>query len=230
MIVSLRLCDIAVKNKHMKKISVLAIIGSLVLNTSFAQKEKLFKYPFVNQTEFGVLFGRVKNPNYSYYYPSFSSYWPAPTPNGYSLQNVANLSVQTFNGFQVRKKTTVGLTTGFDMYRSAVLVPVALGLRHVIYEKSEQGAKLQAGIDAGYGATFGASKNSFEDVSGGMLINPTIGFKFPARNGSAYLVNFGYKYQYMKVSQNFDESDLYNIASVETKNLNRFQIRLGFQF
>ena len=214
----------------MKKIFILAIIGSLVLNTSVAQKEKLFKYPFVNQTEFGLLFGRVKNANYSYSYPSFSSYWPNPIPNGYSLQNVANLSIQTFNGFQVRKKTTVGLTTGFDMYSSAVLVPVALGLRHIIFEKSEQGAKLQAGIDAGYGATFGASKNSYEDVSGGILINPTVGFKFPTRNGSAWLVNFGYKYQYMEVSQNFEESDMYNISSVETKNLNRFQVRLGFQF
>ena len=116
------------------------------------------------------------------------------------------------------------------MYSSAVLVPVALGLRHVIYEKSEQGAKLQAGIDAGYGATFGARKNSYADVSGGILINPTVGFKFPTRNGSAWLVNFGYKYQYMEVSQNFEESDMYNISSVETKNLNRFQVRLGFQF
>jgi hypothetical protein len=214
----------------MKKIFILAIIGSLLLNSSFAQKEKMFKYPFVNQTEFGVLFGRVKNPTYSYYYQSYSSYWPAPTPTGYSLQNVANLSVQTFNGFQVRKKTTVGLTTGFDMYKSEVLVPIALGLRHIIYEKSEQGAKLQAGIDTGYGIAFGANKNSIEDISGGVLINPTIGFKFPTRNGSAWLVNFGYKYQYMEISRNFEESDMYNIASIETKNLNRFQIRLGFQF
>jgi hypothetical protein len=213
----------------MKKIFTLALIGSLVLNTSFAQKEKLIKYPFVNQTEFGLLLGRVKNNNY-YYYPSYSSYWPNPTPSGYSLQNVANLSLQTFNGFQVRKKTTVGLTTGFDMYSSVVLVPVELGLRHVLFEKSEQGAKLQAGLDAGYGATFGASKNSYEDVSGGILLNPSIGFKFPTKNGSAWLVNFGYKYQYMEISQKFDENDFYNISSTETQNIKRFQLRVGFQF
>jgi hypothetical protein len=213
----------------MKKIFTLALIGSLVLNTSFAQKDKLFRYPFVNQTEFGLLLGRVKNNNY-YYYPSYSSYWPNPTPNGYSLQNVANLSLQTFNGFQVRKKTTVGITTGFDMYSTAVLVPVALGLRHIIYEKSQQGAKLQAGLDIGYGATFGNSQNSYEDVSGGILINPTVGFKFPTKNGSAWLVNFGYKYQYMEVNQKFDENDFYNISSTETQNIKRFQLRLGFQF
>jgi len=213
----------------MKKIFILSVIGSLVLNSSFAQKEKLFKYPFVNQTEFGLLLGRVKNNNY-YYYPSYSSYWPNPTPNGYSLQNVANLSLQTFNGFQVRKKTTVGITTGFDMYSTAILVPVALGLRHIIYEKSQQGAKLQAGLDIGYGATFGNSQNSNEDVSGGILINPTVGFKFPTKNGSAWLVNFGYKYQYMEISQKFDENDFYNISSTETQNIKRFQLRLGFQF
>lgn len=214
----------------MKKIFILSVIAILTLNVSFGQKEKLFKYPFVNQTEFGILFGRVKNPNYSYYYPSYSSYWPNPTPSGFSLQNVASLSLQTFNGFQVRKKTTVGLTTGLDMYSSVVLVPIALGVRHVIFEKSQQGAKLQAGIDAGYGATLANAANSYEDVSGGILINPTIGFKFPTKNGSAWLVNFGYKYQYMEISQNFNETDIYNIASVETRNLKRFQVRLGFEF
>ncbi|HLO45878.1 MAG TPA: hypothetical protein VK175_16175 [Leadbetterella sp.] len=213
----------------MKKILILTLLGSFVFNVSFGQKEKLFKFPFVNQTEFGVLFGRVKNNNY-YYYPSYSSYWPNPTPNGFSLQNVANLSLQTFNGFQVRKKTTIGLTTGLDMYSSAILVPIAGGIRHIIFEKNDNGAKFQASLDAGYGATFANATNSYENVKGGILLNPSVGFKFPTRNGSAWLVNFGYKYQYMEISQNFEETDIYNISSIETKNLKRFQVRVGFQF
>lgn len=212
----------------MKKILILSIIGSFAFNTSFGQKEKLFKYPFVNQTEFGVLFGRVKNTNY--YYPGYSSYWPAPTQNGFSIQNVASLSLQTFNGFQVRKKTTVGLTTGLDLYSSSLLVPVALGVRHVFYEKSEQGAKLQVGLDAGLGSTIANASNSFETVKGGVLVNPTVGFKFPTKNGSAWLINFGYKYQYMEITQNIQENDFYNICSVETRNIKRFQVKLGFEF
>ncbi|MCP9753845.1 hypothetical protein EGI26_01545 [Lacihabitans sp. CCS-44] len=212
----------------MKKILILGIIGSFVFNTSFGQKEKLFKYPFVNQTEFGVLFGRVKNTNY--YYPGYSSYWPSPTQNGFSIQNVASLSLQTFNGFQVRKKTTVGLTTGLDLYSSSLLVPVALGVRHVFYEKNQQGAKLQAGLDAGVGSAIANAANSFETVKGGVLLNPTVGFKFPTKNGSSWLINFGYKYQYMEISQIIQPTDIYNISSTETRNLKRFQVKLGFEF
>ena len=212
----------------MKKILILSIIGSFAFNTSFGQKEKLFKYPFINQTEFGVLFGRVKNTNY--YYPGYSSYWPGPTSNGFSIQNVASLSLQTFNGLQVRKKTTLGLTTGLDLYSSSLLVPIALGVRHVFYEKSEQGAKLQAGIDAGIGSAIANAPNSYEDVKGGVLINPTVGFKFPTKNGSAWLVNFGYKYQYMEITQNIEATYICSISSVETRNLKRFQVKLGFEF
>lgn len=212
----------------MKKLLILTIIGGLVFNASFAQTKKLFKYSFVNQTEFGVLFGRVKNTNY--YYPSYSSYWPGPTTNGFNIQNIASVSLQTFNGFKVRKMTTVGFTTGLDLYSSTLLVPVAFGVRHVFYEKSQEGAKLQAGLDAGFGSTVANASNSYETVKGGALVNPTIGFKFPTKNGSSWLINLGYKYQYLEITQNFEETDIYNISSKETRNLKRFQVRLGFEF
>ena len=210
----------------MKTIFTIAFLAISLTNTSFAQKGKLLKYPFVSQTEFGVLFGRTKNTNY--YYPSYSSYWPNPTPSGFSLQNIANLSLQTFNGFQVRKKTSLGLTTGIDMYSSALIIPLTIGVRHVLYEKNKQGAKLQAGLDAGYGSAIGNSTNY--DYKGGTLVNPSVGFKFPTKNGSSWLVNFGYKYQYMQISQNIDPNDTYTISSKETRNLKRFQVRLGFEF
>ena len=213
----------------MKKTILLSIIGILIFQISNGQeKKKLFKYPFVNQTEFAMGFGRVKNTNY--YYPSYYSYMPYPSQSGYSIQNVASLSVQTFNGFKVRKKTTLGITTGLDMYPSVLLVPIAAGVRHVFYEKNQQGAKLQIGLDAGYGSTFANANNSYEEVKGGVMVNPTVGFKFPTKNGSSWLVNFGYKYQYLEITQNIQENDFYNISNVETRNLKRFQVKVGFEF
>jgi hypothetical protein len=188
-----------------------------------AQTKKLFKYPFVNQTEFGVLFGRNKET--FYYYPYFSSYYP-PKPNGFNLQNVSSLSLQTFNGFKVRKKTSVGITTGLDAYNSILIIPIAVGFRHVLFEKSDKGAKIQTGLDAGWGIANNA--NSLENATGGIMLNPAVGFKFPTKNGSSWMVNFGYKYQFIEITQGY--TDDYNISTVETRNLKRFSVKVGFEF
>lgn len=208
----------------MKKIiPVFFILCIFSYQKTNAQTKKLFKYPFVNQTEFGVLFGRNKET--FYYYPYFSSYYP-PEPNGFNLQNVSSLSLQTFNGFKVRKKTSVGITTGLDAYNSVLIIPIAVGLRHVLFEKSENGAKIQTGLDAGWGIANNANSN--ENANGGIMLNPAVGFKFPTKNGSAWMVNFGYKYQFIEFTQEF--SDDYNISTLETRNLKRFSVKVGFEF
>ncbi|MCP9769609.1 hypothetical protein EGI22_17030 [Lacihabitans sp. LS3-19] len=209
----------------MKKIiPILLILSIFSFQKTEAQTKKLFKYPFVNQTEFGVLFGRNKETYY--YYPYYSSVYYPPSSNGFNIQNVASLSLQTFNGFQVRKKTSIGITTGLDAYNSVLIVPIAAGFRHVLFEKNEKGAKLQTGLDAGFGIANNANSN--ENAKGGILLNPAVGFKFPTKNGSSWLVNFGYKYQFIEITQNY--SDDYNISTVETRNLKRFSVKVGFEF
>ncbi|MBK6979657.1 MAG: hypothetical protein IPH28_23320 [Cytophagaceae bacterium] len=47
----------------------------------------------------------------------------------------------------------MGLTVGIDSYASVLVTPIALGIRQIMVEKSDKGAKLQLGIDAGYGST-----------------------------------------------------------------------------
>jgi len=146
----------------------------------------------------------------------------------YTTKNVASLSLQTFNGFKIRKNTTLGLTVGIDSYASVLVTPIALGIRQIMVEKSDKGAKLQLGIDAGYGSTVFNPKNSQTQTNGGIMLNPAIGFIFPTKNGSAWLVNFGYKYQYLELNSSYPEDYYYSVN--ETRNLNRLQIRLGFEF
>lgn len=193
-----------------------------------AQKTKIFKYPFVNQTEFGLLPGRVKEMTYNY--PYYYNYAPGTMvpEQSYTTRNVASLSLQTFNGFRIRKNTSLGLTAGLDSYASVLVSPLALGIRQIMIEKSEKGAKLQLGIDAGYGSTIFNPKNSENKTNGGVMINPAVGFIFPTKNGSAWLVNFGFKYQYLEINSVNNEEYYYNVT--ETRNLNRMQIRLGFEF
>ncbi|MBK9509114.1 MAG: hypothetical protein IPO04_06415 [Cytophagaceae bacterium] len=212
----------------MKNISIAFVLMVAMFSTGFAQKTKIFKYPFVNQTEFGLLPGRVKEMNY--YYPYYYSYYPNPVvpEQTYTTKNVASLSLQTFNGFKIRKNTTLGLTVGIDSYASVLVTPIALGIRQIMVEKSDKGAKLQLGIDAGYGSTVFNPKNSQTETNGGIMLNPAIGFIFPTKNGSAWLVNFGYKYQYLELNSSYPEDYYYSVN--ETRNLNRLQIRLGFEF
>jgi hypothetical protein len=207
-----------------KFILLLVLLSIFLCQKTDAQTKKLFKYPFVNQTEFGVLFGRNKETFY-YYFPGFASYYP-PKANGFNIQNIASLSLQTFNGFKVRKKTSVGITTGLDAYNSVLIIPIAAGFRHVLFEKSDKGAKLQTGLDAGWGIANNA--NSLENADGGIMLNPAVGFKFPTKNGSALVINFGYKYQFVEITQGY--TDNYNISTVETLNLKRFSVKVGFEF
>ena len=186
---------------------LLRILSIFSFQKTEAQTKKLFKYPFVNQTEFGVLFGRNKETYY--YYPYYSSMYYPPSPSGFNIRNVASLSLQTYNGFQVRKKTSVGITTGLDAYNSVLVIPIAAGFRHVLFEKSDKGAKLQTGLDAGLGIA--NNTNSNENTKGGIMLNPAVGFKFPTKNGSSWLVTFGYKYQFIEITQNY--TDDYNIST-----------------
>jgi hypothetical protein len=211
----------------MKKYITILLIIVLSKTVLFAQEKTSFftKYPFVNQTQVGLLIGREKNG----YYPVY--YGPIPTEgyyDNYTLNTVANVSLQTFNGLEVSNKTTLGITTGLDLYDFSLITPLAVGIRQIIKEKNKQGAKIQLSLDAGIGTTLFDENSSFQKTKGGTMLNPSLGFKFPTKNGSAWLVNFGYKYQYLKISQT--QTDNYYISREETRNHKRFQFLVGFEF
>ncbi|MCD8539859.1 MAG: hypothetical protein LRY55_08900 [Leadbetterella sp.] len=58
------------------------------------------------------------------------------------------------------------------------------------------------------------------------MVNPAVGFVFPTRSGSAFLLNFGYKYQRYSLSSFTNKDNFWE----ETRNIKRLQVRLGFQF
>ncbi len=133
--------------------------------------------------------------------------------------------MQTFNGWRLKPKTAVGFTTGLDAYQGALILPLAAGVRQVLFEKGPTLSKIQASLDLGAGTLW---LDGEEQVSkeGGLMINPAIGFVFPTRSGSAFLLNFGYKYQHYSLSYFYTEDNF----TTETRNIKRLQVRLGFQF
>jgi hypothetical protein len=213
----------------MKKIYILFILGILSFFPAIAQdkKESFFqKHPFVNMTEFGVLLGRNKYATNGYYY---GGYYPQPNIQ-YQVQNRVNFTLQTFNGIYLDKKTAAGITLGVDGYGPTVLMPISAGIRRNLVQKRQGGSILLGSLDAGYATTWLNEDNTGYKTSGGLIISPTIGYKLPMRNGSALLINFGYRYQRAEYRQERNEDPIYWYESNEVRNYRRMVVRFGIEF
>jgi hypothetical protein len=211
----------------MKKSFILVLMGITGFFPSFGQKEtKGFfkKYPFVNVTELGVSFGRNKYQTYAYY----GSYYPQPIQ--YLTQNRVNFSLQTFNGVYLNAQTAVGLTLGIDSYGSTVLMPISAGIRRNLVQKKQGGSILLGSLDVGYATTWLNEDNTGYKTSGGLVVSPTIGYKFPMRNGSAWLLNFGYRFQRAEYAQERNGDAVYWTESNEVRNYRRMVVRFGIEF
>jgi hypothetical protein len=183
------------------------------------------KYPFVHQTEFGLNVGRTLS-NYTYFQP-WSSYRPI-YPDQSVLKNVYNFGFHTFNGIEIAKRTAIGISTGLDAYHSILIMPVGLGIRQLLLEKAENKTKLQFGLDVGWGGVWLNPKNELNSLIGGPMLNPALGLKFPMRNGSSWLLSMGYRYQFYEITQK--NPDFFILENTETRNLKRFQLRMGFEW
>jgi len=213
----------------MKKSFIIILMGVMSFLPSLAQEEvKGFfkKHPFVNMTEFGLLFGRGKFESYNYLY---RGYYPQPYEPVYQVKNRLNLSMQTFNGIYLNPKTSVGITVGVDSYGSTVLMPFSAGIRRSLVQKKHGGSMLLSSLDVGYATTWLNEENSGFQTKGGFSINPAIGYKLPMRNGSAWLINVGYRIQRAEYSQKRTD-DFYWYESNEVRNYKRFVVRFGIEF
>ncbi|WP_394990057.1 hypothetical protein [Emticicia sp.] len=213
----------------MKKIQIIFVLGILNFFPTIAQEAKqgfFQKHPFVNMTEFGVLFGRNKYESYGYYY---RGYYPQPVDVQYQIQNRVNFALQTFNGIYLDKKTALGLTLGVDAYGSTVLMPISAGIRRNLIQKKQGGSILLGSLDVGYANTLLNEDNTGYKTSGGIIVSPTIGYKLPMRNGSAWLINFGYRYQRAEYKQE-RTNDPFWYESNEVRNYRRMVVRFGIEF
>ncbi|WP_435352778.1 hypothetical protein [Emticicia sp. SJ17W-69] len=212
----------------MKKIQILFALGVLSILPSLAQDKKegfFHKHPFVNMTEFGVLLGRNKFATNGYY----GIYYQQPNIQ-YQVQNRVNFALQTFNGIYLNKKTSAGVTLGVDGYGPTVLMPISAGIRRNLVQKKQSGSILLGSLDVGYATTWLNEDNTGYKTSGGLVVSPTIGYKLPMRNGSAWLINFGYRYQRAEYKQERTTDPIYWSESNEIRNYRRMVVRFGIEF
>lgn len=194
----------------MKKLLSLLLISLLATGIAMAQ-EAPFKRRYVNYTELGGLFGRVK------YLP-----YAGATQ---VVENRLNLTLQTFNGMQLNPRLAAGLTTGIDWYTAALVTPIAAGARYDLTGK--RNVRLFATADAGYGLVWFHEDNEGFRTRGGMMLNPGLGFRLGRPEGAAFTITLSYKRQEASVSKPplWDQTE-----RRETREYNRMCLRLGITF
>lgn len=154
----------------MKKFYLLFFILTLVVFGGNSQS-----LPYVNQTEMGLLLGKVNEQD-----------------------KRINFSVQSFNGVRAHPHHEVGFLIGWDSYPHFSLMPVALGWRGF----RDKGRKLStyASMDIGYASAWTEKRfreNQWESwYQGGLIFSPAIGLRKKSTNRRhAFSWSLGFKRQ-----------------------------------
>lgn len=171
----------------MKLKTLLLLLSLAMLQPSFGQEKSYF-----NQSEFGVSFGET-----------------APTWFGEG-ETRSDFSMITFHGVQLSRHHVVGFSLGFDQYESVDVIPFALGWRGFLGKENK--VNLIGGLDLGGGSAILESKERTEWYEswykGGLMVSPSIGVEFPAKNGNTALtITMAYKRQELGFFTGYFELD-----------------------
>ncbi|NIJ50959.1 hypothetical protein [Dyadobacter arcticus] len=190
--------------------TTLYILFTLLLLTYNANAQNPNTKKYVNHTEFGGLFGRVK-------------YLNQYNGNQEQVDNKLNLTVQTFNGIQINKRLITGVTVGMDWYRAALLNPIAAGLRYDLTRKGN--VKVFGTLDAGYAFAWFHDDAEGYDTRGGVMVNPGLGLRIGKDAG--FTLALTYKRQEAQVDKPpfSDQTE-----RSEQRVYNRLAMRLGISF
>lgn len=192
----------------MKALTML-LMYFFMLGSAMAQNEP-FKRKFVNHTELGGLFGRVK---YSY------------GTETDQVESKASITMQTFNGIQLNPRLSTGLTVGMDWYKAALINPVAAGIRYDLTTKKN--ARLFAIADVGYGFGWFHQDSDGYKTKGGLMLNPGVGMKYGKPGGNAFTIALTYKRQNVHVNEPLMWEQT---VRFEDRVYNRLGLRIGMSF
>jgi hypothetical protein len=194
--------------------AMLLITYTVGISSGLHAQNAVFKPHYVNMTEVGGLFGRVV----------YDVRWSVPLAQ--EVQNRLSLTIQTFNGVQLKPRLAVGATVGVDWYKTALLTPIAAGVRYDLVS-TPKNVHLFGTLDAGYGFNWLQVDGTGYDTKGGMMLNPGLGLKFGFKSGSAMLLSLTYKRQEAKVTKPLGWQE---VEKWEDRVYNRMALRLGFMF
>jgi hypothetical protein len=155
----------------------LKIVLFLIFYMSYVAQAGAQKY--FNQTDFGVLFGRVE---------AFEG----------KFDPRLNFTFTTFHGVRILPAHVVGFSVGIDTYPGLTMMPLALGWRGF----REKGKKYTwfAGMDLGGGSTLlqRTERNEWSEswFDGGIMVSPSIGLRKDTKQRKhSFVWSMGYRRQ-----------------------------------
>lgn len=191
------------------KIFLSLLLATLSLGLASAQ-DAVFKRKFINHTEIGALLGRVKY---------------APGGPDERVDSKVSMTAQTFNGIQLSPRLGAGVTVGADWYKTALITPIAAGIRYDL--PSRGNARFFALADVGYGFTWLHQDSDGFDTKGGLMTSPGIGIRTGKPGGSSFTISLTYRRQEAFIKKPV----FYNqIERHEDRVYNRIAIKLGISF
>src|SRR5919202_154534 len=171
------------------------IFGCLTLCHTATAQITIPRYPFVNYTEIGGLFGRV-------------AYSMNQGGAQETVENKISLTAQTFNGIQLTKQLAVGGVVGIDWYKAALLLPVGAGIRFDFVRHPRKNVRLFGLADGGYSFAWLHKGSTGYETQGGWMINPGIGLRVGRPAGSAFVLSISYKRQEASVQKPISGVDI----------------------
>lgn len=188
------------------------ILFYLVISGQVIAQEVSFKKHYINHTEFGGLFGRVKFKN------EYNS-------NQEQVDSKLSLTIQTYNGIQLSNRLSTGVMVGMDWYKTALINPIAVGARYDLTKG--KAARLYATADVGYGFAWFHDDSEGYNTKGGLMINPGFGIKYGKPGGAAFTIGVTYKRQEVSVTKPPMSNQT---ERSEERVYNRMALRLGMSF
>ncbi len=199
--------------------SILTTIGCLIFSVAYTQEKEsksFLKDKYVNYTEIGGLFGK----SYQITQMSYS------TP----VEGRTNFTIQSYNGYKISDKLSVGVTVGVDWFHAMQIVPVSLGIRNTYGKTASKKVKPYIGVDAGYGFTWlNDDSSDNQTAKGGLAISPVLGLLIPTGGQANFVLSIGYKHNAFTTTTNTGTDD-YPSSRTKEYELNRMAVRFGVNF
>ena len=158
-----------------KKLLIFIVFSFCAMHSTLAQTKT-----WITQLELGLLGGKTKG------------LWEEKT------NERTTLSFSAFHGKEVIRNQNLGVFVGLDDYPSITLVPVGIGWRGFLGQKSKP--QFFGSLDLGYGSTVLEQVERTDWSStwheSGLLFRPAVGIKMPAKKGKwALTASLGYERQ-----------------------------------
>lgn len=141
---------------------------------------------------------------------------------GFSDNYTTGVSFGYTYGHQFNKYISVGGGISLDTYDDSFL-PVYLDFRGYLMNKP---TSIFYSVHAGYAVAFDQFKKDKEGTyfKGGPIVHPAIGLRFAGKQNYSFLMDIGYRFQYVKRESSWNE----NITDKIT--FKRLSLRMGFLF